>query len=224
VNVAFCPASPLLLPPVAGRAAEETADLRTSCLDAVRSMLTPAPDLVVVIGDAPAGARYGPGDVGSLRGLGIDLCLPFAGPSADGVARVSLPHSVGAWLLDEAGSTAARIGVAPDGLAGVLLQGSAQTAVLVMGDGSARRTTRSPGWWDPAAEPFDDAVAAALAAGDAAALASLDPADGERLLAAGVLAWRAVGAALTGRVITARPRHSAAPFGVGYLVADWSVR
>ena len=55
-----------------------------------------------------------------------------------------------------------------------------------MGDGSARRTVKAPGYLDPAAEPFDARVATALAAGDAGALAGLDPAEGERLLAAGV--------------------------------------
>jgi hypothetical protein len=90
-----------------------------------------------------------------------------------------------------------------------------------MGDGSARRTLKAPGYLDDAAGPFDAAVAAALAAGDAAALARLDLAEGERLLAAGAPSWRAVGAALSGRTFTARLHYDDAPFGVGYLVADW---
>ena len=68
-----------------------------------------------------------------------------------------------------------------------------------MADGSARRGVKAPGYLDDAAAPFDAAVATALADGDAAALAALDPAEGERLLAAGVPVWRAVGAALAGR-------------------------
>jgi hypothetical protein len=55
----------------------------------------------------------------------------------------------------------------------------------------------------------------------AAALAELDPAEGERLLAAGVPTWRAVGHALAGQAVTARLHHDSAPYGVGYLVADW---
>ena len=90
-----------------------------------------------------------------------------------------------------------------------------------MGDGSARRSVKAPGYLDDAAGPFDAAVAAALAAGDAAALAAPRPGEGERLLAAGVPTWRAVGAALAGRDVTARLHYDAAPFGVGYLVADW---
>jgi hypothetical protein len=93
-----------------------------------------------------------------------------------------------------------------------------------MGDGSARRSLKAPGHLDAAAEPFDAAVAAALAVGDPGALAALDPAEGARLLAAGVPAWRAVGAVLAGREVTGRLHAHEAPFGVGYLVADWSVR
>jgi hypothetical protein len=221
--VAFCPAPPLLLPAVSGRAADGTAELRGACLAAIAAMLAPVPDIVVVVGAAPAGARFGAGDVGSLRGLGVGLSISFAGPPASGRAAVPLPHTIGAWLLDQAGCTAVRVGVAPD-LFAEAIDTEGRVAVLVMGDGSARRTTSSPGWWDPAGEPFDEAVAAALGAGDADALAGLDPAEGERLLAEGVPAWRAVGAALAGREITGRLRLHAAPFGVGYLVADWVVR
>jgi hypothetical protein len=50
-----------------------------------------------------------------------------------------------------------------------------------MGDGSARRSEKAPGHLDPAAAPFDAAVAAALAAGDTTALAALDPAERDEL-------------------------------------------
>ena len=90
-----------------------------------------------------------------------------------------------------------------------------------MGEGSARRSVKAPGVPRRRGRPFDAAVAAALAAGDAAALAALDPAEGERLLAAGVPAWRASAPRSTGRPVTARLHLDDAPFGVGYLVADW---
>jgi hypothetical protein len=66
-------------------------------------------------------------------------------------------------------------------------------------------------------------LAGALAEGDAGALAAIDLAEGERLLAAGAATWQAVGAALAGRVVVATLHLDAAPFGVGYLVADWLV-
>ena len=93
-----------------------------------------------------------------------------------------------------------------------------------MGDGSARRCERAPGYVDPRAEPFDAAVAAALAAGDAAALRALDPALGADLLAAGVPAWRVAGHAAAGVDLTAELLHRSAPYGVGYLVASWVPR
>jgi hypothetical protein len=222
--VAFCPAPPLLHPAVEGRAAAETTRLRGACHEAVAAVLAIGPDVVVVVGSGAADDdRFGPGDTGDLRGFGVDVEVPFAGVPRPGGHRLPLPHVLGAWLLDEAGCTATRIGVGPAGLGALLAGLSGSVGVLAMGDGSARRTLKAPGYLDPAAAPFDAAVAAALAAGDAAALAALDPAEGERLLASGVPAWRAVGAALTGRPVDARLHLDEAPFGVGYFVADWRI-
>ncbi|MGY1916004.1 hypothetical protein ABC795_12415 [Blastococcus sp. HT6-30] len=222
--VAFCPCPPLLLPSVEGRPAAVTRALRSACVDAVTALLTTAPDVVVVVGAGPApGERFGPGDGGDLHGYGVDAGLPFDGRVRPGGRRLPLAHTVGAWLLDEVAFAGTRVGVRPADLGRLLQDLPAPVGVLAMGDGSARRTVKAPGYLDPAAEPFDGAVAAALGAGDAAALAALDPAEGERLLAAGVPTWRAVGAAFTGRHVTARLHHDAAPFGVGYLVADWVV-
>ncbi|MBB3086469.1 hypothetical protein [Geodermatophilus sabuli] len=220
VSVAFCPCPPLLVPAVAGRAAADTVALRRACAEALGAVLATRPEVVVVVGDGAEG-RFGAGDVGDLRGLGVDLEVPFAGPARPGGRRTPLAHTVGAWLLDEAGYAGPRLGVAPGDLAAALAGRSGPVAVLAMGDGSARRTVKAPGYLDEAAAPFDDAVAAALAEGDAAALAALDAAEGARLLAAGVPTWRAVGAALAGRAVRARLHVHEAPFGVGYLVADW---
>ena len=224
VTVAFCPQPPLLVPEVAGRAAEETAAVRRACRDAVEAMLAARPQVVVVVGrGVPDGVRYGAGDVGDLRGYGVDREIPFSGPVRPGGRRLPLAHTLGAWLLDGAGHGGARIGVGPADLSGVLTTLSGAVGVLAMGDGSARRTLKAPGYLDPAAEPFDGAVAAALEAGDPAALAALDPAAEQWLLAAGVPTWRAVGAALSGRRVAGRLHAHEAPYGVGYLVADWSV-
>jgi hypothetical protein len=226
LSVAFCPAAPLLLPVVAGRAVDVTGGVRAACADAVHALLAVGPEAVVVVGATPgdeAGVRYGAGDVGTMRGFGVPAEVPFESRGRPGGRRLPLAHTIGAWLLTDAGCTVPRLGVAPGDLADALAGLPGPTAVLVVGDGSARRTVKAPGYLDPAAGPFDASVSAALAAGDAAALAALDAAEGERLLADGVPAWRAVGRALAGRPVTARLRYDDAPFGVGYLVADWSV-
>jgi hypothetical protein len=222
--VAFCPQPPLLLPVVAGATSSALSALRAAVSAAVQVVLDAQPEVVVVVGSGADGVRFGPGDAGDLRGYGVELELPFAGGIRPGGRRLPLPHLVGAWLLDHAGHTGPRLGVGPDDLAAALSDLPGPVGLLAMGDGSARRGEKAPGHLDPAAGPFDVAVAAALAAGDTATLAGLDPVEGERLLAAGVPVWRAVGAALRGLTIQADLLYDEAPFGVGYPVATWRTR
>jgi hypothetical protein len=212
----------LLLPQVEGRAAAETTALRRACAEAVAGMLAVLPEVVVVVADGVAdGVRFGPGDAGDPRGWGVDLDIPFAGLARPHGRRVPLAHALGARLLDEAGYAGVRVGVGPEDLAQLVRDLPGPLAVLAMGEGSARRTVKAPGYLDAAAEPFDASVVRALAEGDKAALAALDVAEGQRLLATGVPTWRAIGAVLDGRAVTARLHLDAAPFGVGYVVADW---
>jgi hypothetical protein len=222
VAVAFCPSPPLLLPCAEGRAAPDTDELRRACAEAVERMLTCRPQVVVVVGEGPApGVRLGPGDRGDLRGFGVDREIAFDGRARPDGRTIPLAHAVGAWLLDEAGFAGTRVGVGPGDLGQLVRDLPGPVGILAVGDGSARRTVKAPGYLDDAAAPFDAAVAAALAEGDTATLAALDLAEGERLLAAGAPTWQAVGAALAGRVVVATLHLDAAPFGVGYLVADW---
>jgi hypothetical protein len=222
VAVAFCPSPPLLLPAVEGRAAAETTALRRGCAQALAAMLQIQPEVVVVVGDdVPAGVRFGAGDAGDLRGFGVDVQLPFDGHVRPEGRRLPLAHTVGAWLLHEAGHAGTRVGVGPADVHRLLRELRGPVGVLALGDGSARRSVKAPGYLDEMAGAFDGAVARALAAGDPDALAGLDLTVGERLLAAGVPTWRALGAALAGREVTAQLRYDDAPFGVGYLVADW---
>jgi hypothetical protein len=224
VTVAFCPQPPLLLPAVAGAPTVALSLLRAAVSAAVQTVLADRPDVVLVLGAGADGVRFGPGDTGDLRGYGVDLQLAFSGWTPPGDHRVPLPHLLGAWLLDQAGHSGTRLGVGPDDLRTALDDVPGRIGVLAMGDGSARRSEKAPGHLDPAAAPFDAAVSRALADGDPAALVAIDPAEGERLLAAGVPVWRAVGEALAGRTIEARLLSDEAPFGVGYPVATWRAR
>ncbi len=61
------------------------------------------------------------------------------------------------------------------------------TGVLVMGDGSARRSLKGPGYLDDRAERFDATVVMALADGSPQSLAALDLELAHQLLAAGAL-------------------------------------
>ena len=222
VAVAFCPSPPLLHPDVEGRPAPETTELRRACAEAVDRMLAVRPEVVVVVGGGAApGVRFGAGDRGDLRGFGVDVEVAFAERARPDGRRLPLAHTLGAWLLDEAGFAGTRVGVGPANLGQLVRDLPGPLGVLAVGDGSARRSVKAPGYLDDAAGPFDAAVAAALACGDAAALTALDIGDGERLLASGTPTWQAVGAALAGRDVVAHLHLDSAPFGVGYLVADW---
>ena len=145
------------------------------------------------------------------------------------VPPLPLALALGAELLDAVGyagprilqSIAASASPAACRDLGIDLAADApRSALLVMGDGSARRSAAAPGYLDERAEPFDATVEQAVRDGDLAALAALDPELARDLLAVGRPAWQVLAAALTP---APRPRtrilYSAAPFGVSYLVA-----
>ncbi|THJ75672.1 class III extradiol dioxygenase subunit B-like domain-containing protein [Candidatus Frankia alpina] len=247
VAAAVCPHPPLLVPEV-GRG--EQVQARAAAVDAVRRLCAARPDRIVVVGDAPAETRYGPESTGSLAGFGVDLRVPLgrsaAGPAAGAAAIVepALPLSltVGAWLLASAGwsgdrsalgvpaghSTRAAAGLG-ERLVAQVGRGE-RLALLVMGDGSARRTLKAPGGLDERAAAFDAAAAAALAGPDPAALLDLDPALATELLAAGRASWQVLGGALLAatrddtpaEVWSSELTYDDAPYGVGYLVAVWN--
>lgn len=251
VAVAFCPTPPLLHPEVLGSDGPDMgAALRSACAGALDRMLSVQPEAVMVIGAAdrvrpatserPAAtagdasevagtgamvpAVYGPGDAGDLRGYGASVHLGFDGPPAEGGARVPLAHTLGAWLLDTTGYSGPRRGIRTGARSAELDSAGADEcrwAMLVMGDGSARRTERSPGWFHPEAVAFDQQVTAAVASGDGHALLGLDRQRAERVLAGGVSSWHAAASVLDGAPLDARVHYAGAPFGVFYVVASW---
>ncbi|MGW3889565.1 hypothetical protein ACWD69_12850 [Micromonospora chokoriensis] len=98
-----------------------------------------------------------------------------------------------------------------------------RVALLVLGDGSACRGVKSPGYDDPRALPYDQRVAAALADADLDVLLDLDPVVSAELKAAGRAPWqvlagaaRAAGGGWRGELL-----HHSAPYGVAYFVASW---
>jgi hypothetical protein len=84
-------------------------------------------------------------------------------------------------------------------------------------NGSARRTTTSPGPYDERAVPFDDALFAALTAPDLAALRAIDPTLAGELWA-DVAAAGALADLLEGQRWSVRVRYDDAPYGVAWWV------
>lgn len=97
-----------------------------------------------------------------------------------------------------------------------------RVALLVMGDASACRTLKAPGYLDERAAGFDAEVARALGAADVAALKSLDTELAHELKASGRAPWQVLAGAAEGAGLGGALFYDDAPYGVGYLVAAWS--
>jgi hypothetical protein len=236
VSAAFCPNPPLLLPELAQGAADELAPLRAAADEAISDMLAAKPDRVLLIGAGPTSLLHSPLARGSMAGYGLDREIHLGLPACGGAIELPLSLTIGAWLLSRvAGPRNGAIGIsigprfqasraASDllGMAGQLgLEGSNRLGLLVMGDGSARRSTEAPGYFDERAAGFDDSTSAALRDGDADALADLDVDLAEQLMCAGAPAWVAAGDLLADQQWAARVLYADAPYGVGYVVASW---
>ncbi|OQD56393.1 hypothetical protein BM536_009050 [Streptomyces phaeoluteigriseus] len=236
VAAAVCPCPPLLVPEVAAGAAPELDAARTACSDALAVLAAARPDRLVVIGPADEAGRgtHPEGTPGSFRGFGVDLAVRLGRPGGDTVSERELPPSlaVGAWLLERArwsGAPVEGVGVgeplAPERCAEVGREIGAQpgrVALLVMGDASACRTLKAPGYLDERAVPFDTAVARALGAADLAAIKGLDAELARELMAAGRAPWQVLAGAAEDAVLSGTLLYEAAPYGVGYVVAAWS--
>lgn len=228
VAAAVCPHPPVLVPEMAGEAAPELDAVRAACDRAVER-LAGAGALFVVGGGAET-LLYGPGAYASLRPYGFDWTSP-AEPEDD-AEELPLSLTIGRWLLERQGIAAgARYqAVASDAdpdaclkLGQELAKARGEVALLVMGDGSACRSEKAPGYLDVRARPYDEGVARALGDADTAALAGLNPGLSREVQAAGRAAWQVLAGAAGGAAgLTGELLADEAPYGVGYFVAAWS--
>ncbi|MFG2590664.1 class III extradiol dioxygenase subunit B-like domain-containing protein [Streptomyces sp. NPDC048438] len=234
---AVCPCPPILVPEVAAGAAPELDAARNACLDALGVLAAAKPDLLIVAGPAGPDSRgpFPPGSAGSFAGFGVDLTVRLGeAPAGSPAPGRPLPASlaVGAWLLGRTrwdGAPVEGLGVgeplATDRClrAGADLAARAErVALLVMGDGSACRTVKAPGYLDERAADFDAAAARALGNADVAALSALDESLAYELKAAGRAPWQVLAGAARGAGLGGQLLYEDAPYGVGYVVAAWS--
>ena len=220
IAAAVCPHPPLLVPEVASGAAPELDDLRAACLAAIEHLSTA--ELLLVVGAGPS-KRYD-GSAGWSFG-------PYGSPGVRaGEPVLPLSLAVGAWLVEQSKAAAVpRAYVAVDEAPAQCLElgreiaaGNERVGLLVMGDGSARRSEHSPVHLHPRAEIFDTTVATAFAQADHAVLAALDPALATDLQAAGRAPWQLLAGALEPSGLTGDLTYHAAPYGVGYFVATFT--
>jgi hypothetical protein len=130
------------------------------------------------------------------------------GPVGTGLMERTLGERVATTLLEEAG------------FGGAIKVGDPSEHLVVMSNGSARRSERAPGYLDDRAPAFDDAIERALGAGDGEALRNIDLALAEELMASGAQVLQALGA-MDHAVAAARLLYADDPYGVRYWVATW---
>ena len=166
-------------------------ELRAACQAAV-SWLVDGASSVTVLGDPPS-----PGDV--ARGVGVPLAARIAAALLAGHGVVVSTSSTGG------GSTG----------------GGGPERILVVANGSACRGEKAPGHLDERSFGFDEALGAALAAGDVAALRDLDAGLGTELLAAGIPALQGLLEQAPQTEVLSTIDWAGDPFGVQYWVVRW---
>jgi hypothetical protein len=221
---ALCAGPPLLVPGLSG-ADPAAAALREASRAAVAELVATAPDLVAVVGPAaqdavwPAAARPDLARYGAVEN------------GASPVAPLSV--GLGAMLLDGAGYTGPMLlrSVGEQAslarcraVAAEVVAAAARVGLLVIADGSARRTLKAPGYFDERAEPYDEQVRQAVATGELTALHALDPVLARELMAPGWPALQVLAAAFGVHRPQATVHYADAPYGVGYLVATITPR
>lgn len=192
----FAPMPPLLRPDVAQNAAPELDELRAAINGALTELHQLSANIVVI----------GPRSAIPLGKWLIDQTdLDFD------VSSLSLPAHP---AKDEIGGGATAL---------TELTGEDTFTVLAMGDGSAARTVKAPGYLDERAVPFDDQVAGALHEADLDLLADLDRDLAAELLVAGRAVWP-----VCARVAEEQSDDwigqllfNDDPYGVSYFVAVW---
>jgi hypothetical protein len=147
-------------------------------------------------------------------------------PRAVGVvAAPGRPDNLDRGVTATVGSRVARALLGDVGWSGEVVEvtGAQEPALplLVVGNGSARRSERAPGHLDPRSEPFDAALGTALVTRDAAALAALDPGLAQELWCHDVAAYHRLAAVLPPGA-PASVRRDEDPFGVQYWVLSWA--
>jgi hypothetical protein len=223
-----------MVPEVAAGAAEELDDLRTACDEALGRLARSRPRVLCVVGADTTTTEYWYPYRGSFAPWGVPLEVTLGTPDHQTPA-LPLSLLVGAWLVKRSFHPDnpvmySMFGVdrtaAADQCAqwGTNIGSESSWALLVMGDGSACRGVKAPGYDDPRAPGFDAAVAAALADADADALLALDPVEAADLRAAGRAPWQVLAGAAraTGTRWHGELLYDRAPYGVGYFVASWS--
>jgi hypothetical protein len=223
VAAASCPAPPLLDRPLTGTD-PVLPQLRQACLAAVAALVASEPAVIAVVGVAGQRLIWDP----ALR-LDRGAFAPALAGRAGSGDGLPVPLGLAGLLLDQAaygGRRQLQSVTQDDSAAECAALGARiaaqheRVALLVMADGSARRTLKAPGYLDERSAPFDAQIETAIRAGDLAALLQLDASLARELLASGRPAWQVLAGAAHGLRADCEIGYCDDPFGVWYLVAS----
>lgn len=229
--IALTPSAPVLVPELAGAAAAEVAELRDAALAAADAL----PDRWIAVGvgpgagpDADSAAQIiEPDSRGTFAGYGADVGVRLSPQPGAELTALPLCALFAGWLRGQVRQQArlqVRVYPADCDPEQALAYGrrlraeidatAAPVGVLVVADGANSLTQSAPGGHDPDAQPVQDLLDDALAAGDAGALTRLP--DG----IVGRVAYQVL-AGLAPGPVTATEFLRGAPYGVGYFVGVW---
>lgn len=234
-RIAVVPYPPLLIPELTVRAEPDLQQLRSACLRAASSLTEVTAEWVALGADRSGPLVFGPATTGTFAGFGVDVPVTLGGsPGSSPAPELPLPVLVAGWLRGQVGATRVTAHLLADDAEpeecrarGVRLQqesGSAESALLVLGDGTNRRDQRSPFLPDERAGEVDERIRSALAEADPAGLLELDPGSAAELGVRGRAALQAMAGVVeaAGGSWQGELLYSDGPFGVTYHVAVWS--
>jgi len=212
-----------MVPELAADAAGELSDLRDAVFTAAASL----PTRWIAVGVGSADAVLSPDAVGTFAGYGVDVRVTLSPDAAGAPTELPLCALIAGWVRGHATPDArveARV-YAADLAADAAIDGGRQlraeldeaadpVGVLVVADGAHTLIPSAPGGYDPDSIPGQAALDAALAAGDAAALAWLPD------VVVGRVAYQVL--AGLGEPRSAKELYRGAPYGVGYFAGVWN--
>jgi hypothetical protein len=223
-TIAIIPSAPVLVPELAGAAADEVTELRAAMIAAVAAL----PPRWVVVGVAATDVVAGPESVGTFAGFGVDLVVRLSQQATGQPVELPLCALIAGWMRDQAQPDARAevraYAVNHDADAAMALgrrlraeidAADEPTGVLVVADGANTLTPAAPGGYHPTDVDVQLALDDALGSGDVRELSRL-PNQVVGRVAFGVLAGLAEPAPRS-----AKELYRAAPYGVGYFAGVW---